>query len=753
MKNTFLHKVLTHVQGLNLAYDKVCIILPNKRAGVFLKKYLSETIDKPVWAPTVFAIEDFFAELSGLEQLDNTALCFELYPVYKNIKKENADPLEEFLKWAPQLIADFSEIDSYLIEGEKLFGNLSQVKELEGWSLGQEELTDFQRQYLDFWYSLGKIYKNYKEQLLNKQKGYQGLIQQIGLNKLDEKTKTFQWEHIVFAGLNALNKCEEKLLNKLLRNGKTSVIWDCDEYYFENKQQEAGKFLRRYKDLYQKKEFDAVKKNIVFLNEELLGTESKEITITGTAKNVLQTKVAGDIIQKLIEQGGNEDDTAFVLADENLLFPTLNAVPKNINEINVTMGYPLKHSLIVELSNIVFDLHLRPAKLGKKEHIFYHKDIIKFFKHPYIKGYLLQNNNYEKASQLVNAILGKSMVFVSYSFVKKVCDTEYYSPIHKILDAWKTSEDATNCLEYLISFTAQNIKEKNANNTEKGSIAIEFLSALISIVKRLRSIQEESGEKIELPTLHQLLTQLIRNTTVPFYGEPLNGLQVMGMLETRALDFENIILISANEDTLPAGKKNNSFIPFDIRRAFGLPTYADKDSIFAFHYYRLLQRAKKIHLLYNTEMTDFGSGEKSRFITQLLHELPLVNKNVTITESTLNSSSIIHREQKIEIQKSDEVLEKLKQKLEAGLSPSSLNSYRNCSLQFYFRYIASIKEIDEVEETIGADTLGNIVHESLQQLYEPHVGKLLSAELIKQLSKNSSLIVDKTSKKYMIPTI
>ena len=303
---------------------------------------------------------------------------------------------------------------------------------------------------------------------------------------------------------------------------------------------------------------------------------------------------------------------------------------------------------------------------------------------------------------------------------------------------WQTPADAIACVNYLIDTLKNSIVAQQGNSSKyNASLELEYLFAFTKIIKRAQALMlDYPGSIVDIKTLQNILKQIIRSTTLPFYGEPLMGLQVMGMLETRTLDFENIILLSCNEDILPSGKTMNSFIPFELKRYFGLPTYNDKDAIFAYHFYRLIQRAKNIYLLYNTESDALGSGEKSRFLTQLIHELPKVNKNVVIEEKLVNIPvNVDNPGNVISIRKTAAIIEKLNIKAAKGFSPSLLNTYRNCSLQFYFQAIAGIKEAEEVEETIGADTLGNTIHEVLETLYQPFVGKKINATDIRELKK------------------
>ncbi|HLC83296.1 MAG TPA: PD-(D/E)XK nuclease family protein, partial [Bacteroidia bacterium] len=635
------------------------------------------------------------------------------------------------------------------VDHKQLFGNLKDIKELEAWSLNSEEtLTDFQKQYLEFWKLLGEYYQNFSERLLLQHQAYQGLAYRIVADNVEDRVGKHPWKKIIFAGFNALNKAEEEIIAKLLNTNKAEIIWDTDSYYINNINQEAGRFIRKYnqsgkfsKLLPSDKE--SSDRNLT-IEEALLSTEKKSITVIGAAKNVAQAKVAGSLIEEIKKTDPQLQATAIVLADENLLFPVLHSLPENLKDINVTMGYPLKNTPVAGYFDLVFAMHENGLKLaqGKTNYSFYHSDVVKLLSHAYTATALYTVSKEYTIRPVLQAIQLRNIVFIGLKMLKAIfeefkCEKEF-EVLNGIFKHWQAPPDAIKCVHYLIE-TLKNgiILQQDKDDENKASLELEYLFAFTKIIKRIQVLMEQYPESVgDLKTLRSIVNQIVRSSTLPFYGEPLMGLQVMGMLETRTLDFENVILLSCNEDILPSGKSVNSFIPFELKRVFGLPTYGDKDSIFSYHFYRLLQRATNIHLLYNTESDALGSGEKSRFLTQLIYELPKVNPNVTITEQ-LVSIPIINNgaENKISIEKSDSILEKLKLKSETGFSPSLLNIYRNCSLQFYFHAIAKLKEADEVEETIGADTLGNVIHETLESFYKPFVGKKIQVVDIAEMKK------------------
>jgi len=729
--------------------SELCIVLPNRRAGLFLKTHFSKKLKKTFWSPEILATEDFVSLLAEVEVADSTTLLFELYESVKQVGKRDIETFDEFSKWGQILLSDLNEIDRYLVDHKQLFGNLKDIKELEAWSLNSEEtLTDFQKQYLEFWKLLGEYYQNFSQRLLSQHQAYQGLAYRIVADNVEERVGKHPWKKIIFAGFNALNKAEEEIIAKLLNADKAEIIWDTDSYYINNINQEAGRFIRKYKQSGKFSKLlpsdkESSDRNLT-IEETLLSTEKKSITVIGAAKNVAQAKVAGSLIEEIKKTDPLLQATAIVLADENLLFPVLHSLPENLKDINVTMGYPLKNTPVAGYFDLVFAMHENGLKLaqGKANYSFYHTDVVKLLSHAYTASALFTVSKEYTLRPVLQAIQQRNIVFVGLKMLESIfsefnCEKEF-EVLEGIFKHWQTPPDAIECVHYLIE-TLKNgiILQQDKNDENKASLELEYLFAFTKIIKRIQVLMEQYPESVgDLKTLRSIVNQIVRSSTLPFYGEPLMGLQVMGMLETRTLDFENVILLSCNEDILPSGKAVNSFVPFELKRVFGLPTYGDKDSIFSYHFYRLLQRATNIHLLYNTESDALGSGEKSRFLTQLLYELPKVNPNVTIKEQ-LVSIPIINNgaENEISIEKSALILEKLKEKAESGFSPSLLNIYRNCSLQFYFHAIAKLREADEVEETIGADTLGNVIHETLESFYKPLVGKKIQVADIAEMKK------------------
>ncbi|MCF8297027.1 MAG: PD-(D/E)XK nuclease family protein [Saprospiraceae bacterium] len=735
----FLNKTAKYLfEKFQDGISDICIVLPSRRGSLFFKKYLADKIEKPIWSPTIFSIEDFISEISELQIIDPITLLFESYKAYKNIEGKNAQDFETFINWGSILLHDFNELDLYLVNPDDIFSYLNEVKALEKWNLNGKPLSELELNYLKFYNSLGKYYKELSTQLLSKNQAYQGLAYRKVAEEIEDKAESLKWSKIIFVGFNALTSAEEWIIKVLESSGKAEILWDTDKYYHEDPKQEAGRFLRKYLK-------NKPKDKINWIENGFADSE-KEIKIIGVPKNVGQTKLAGQILKDEYDSTKPES-FAIVLADENLLTPLLNSIPENIEEFNVTMGLPLKLTPAYDFFNSLFMLHLNAEKLknisaknNDKNLIprFYHKDITKLLSHSFLqKTFNSFDNDTDFISELINNIKKLNKSFFNYDELKSLLNSDEKRAIgliDSLFNNWKNPFEIFEKLVNLISIIRDSLIETSKKNSTHLKIELEYLYTFSKIFKRLKSLSEEFEGFDNLKTLNTIFNQIVRTSTLPFYGEPLKGLQVMGMLETRTLDFDKIVLLSANEGLLPSAKSANTFIPYDIKREFKIPTHREKDAVFAYHFYRLLQRTKQAYILYNTEADQLGGGDKSRFITQIIHELPTYNPKIKITEQILSVPPVKDKtDYSIKIEKTEEVLEKLKEKAKSGFSPSSLNAYRNCSLRFYFQQIAGLKEIEEVEETIDAATLGTVVHEVLMELYTPYKNKVLSQDIIKTM--------------------
>ena len=710
---SFISETLDDILQTTKSFENVVFVLPSQRAKVFVKQTFKDKIAVG-FLPEMLNIEQFIHQISGVQKADNIQLLFHFYTIYKSVEK-NPDSFGTFSTWALTVLQDFNEIDQHLINTKEIFIYLRDIERLRKWSVkGTFKETELIKDHYFFLEKLNNYYNAFYQFLLDKNIGYQGLMYREASKKvaafLDKNTD----KKFFFIGFNALNKAEELLFQKVLENGNSEIYWDIDEAFF-NSNHQAGKFIRKYK-----KEWKYYEKNKL---KSLGNTFSapKKIQVIGAAKNNTQIKYIGEIL----EEHPDFKNTALVLADETLLPITLNSLPKNINAINITMGYPLKDIPTTSLLFSIFQLFVSQEKLQKSSiNEYYYKDVIRFFKHQSIYGLISNIDNFTAE------IAKENQTFISEKLLEKFLENQTLEVKRVILNLFKTFDSVSNFIERILDLI--NLLKEDVNDLEK-----EYLFRFYTVFTQLKTLQNEFEYFTDLKTLSLFFRQLIGSESLSFQGEPLKGLQLMGMLETRVLDFENIILASANEGVLPASSQQNSFIPFDVKVEFGLPTYREKDAIFSYHFFRLIQRAKNVFILYNTEHDVFGSGEKSRFVTQLeMMRTDIVHKIV--------SPKVVAQKTELkEITKNELVFERLKELATQGFSPSSLTNYLYNPVAFYKQKILRIKEFDDVEETVAYNTLGTVVHETLDELYKPFIGQFLTADDILEMEKIANDLVVK----------
>ncbi|WP_452232770.1 PD-(D/E)XK nuclease family protein [Lacinutrix sp. MEBiC02595] len=711
---TFILDVLQDLQKRNKDLSSLTFVLPSKRAGIFLKHQIAQIVNQTILSPKIISIEEFVEDLSQLKKTSNTELLFVFYKVYLELtKKEEQEGFDSFSNWAQILLQDFNEIDRYLIPQEKIFNYLSAIQDLKHWSL-EEPKSDFIKKYLSFWNKLNQYYTKFAEQLLQNKTGYQGLIYREAVENLESYIQSNSEKQHIFLGFNALNKAEENIIQELLQNEMAEIFWDIDQKFFDNPYHDAGLFTRQHH------------KNWKYFTTHPFHwktnnyTQQKNIEVVGIPKNIGQAKYIGTLLKELKEKDPALQKTAVVLADENLLTPTLNALPESIDALNITMGFPLQSIPLASLFEQIFQVH------KKASHTFYYKDVIAIISHQFIRP-LLNTNNVDVASKITQTILSNNLVYLTVDRLKELSVTS--TDILELLFVIKENSVENilkNCSDLILG-----IKENLDLNKELNKLSLEYLFRFNELFNELSSLNASYSYIKDLNTLHGIYKELLSSATLDFQGEPLQGLQVMGMLESRVLDFETVIIASVNEGVLPSGKTNNSFIPFDVKIENELPTYKEKDAVYTYHFYRLLQRAKNVYILYNTEADVLTGGEKSRFITQLELE-----GDHTINHQIVTPKVEACFTELLEIKKTEAIQNKLKAVAEKGFSPSSLTNYMRNPIDFYYQKVLGIKEQEDVEESIAFNTLGTVVHNTLEDLYTDFIGQLLTAEgLDKQKSK------------------
>ena len=710
---SFISETLDDILQTTKSFENVVFVLPSQRAKVFVKQTFKDKISVG-FLPEMLNIEQFIQQVSGVQKADNIQLLFHFYTIYKNVEK-NPDSFDTFSSWALTVLQDFNEIDQHLINAKDIFIYLRDIERLRKWSVkGTFKETELIKDHYSFLEKLHTYYTAFYQFLIDENIGYQGLMYREASKKIDDFLNKNASKKIFFIGFNALNKAEELLFQKVLENGNSEIYWDIDEAFF-NSNHQAGKFIRKYKKEW--KYFE--NKKLKSLGNTFLSP--KKIQVIGAAKNNTQIKYIGEIL----EENPDFKNTALVLADETLLPITLNSLPKNIQAINITMGYPLKDIPTTSLLFSVFQLFVSQEKLQKKSvNEFYYKDVIRFFKHQSIYGLISTIDDF------TSEIAKENQTFINEERLLEFLEDQTVEVKNVVLNLFKPFDVVDDFIDRILDLI--NLLKEDVNSLEK-----EYLFRFHTVFTQLKTLQNEFHYFTDLKILSQFFQQLISSESLSFQGEPLKGLQLMGMLETRVLDFENIILASANEGVLPASSQQNSFIPFDVKIEFGLPTYREKDAIFSYHFFRLLQRAKNVFILYNTEHDVFGSGEKSRFVTQL--EM----MRTDIVQKIVSPKVVAQKVELKEIAKNDLVFERLRELAKAGFSPSSLTNYLYNPVAFYKQKILRIKEFDDVEETVAYNTLGTVVHETLDELYKPFIGKFLTVDAILQMEKITKYLIVK----------
>jgi len=703
------------------------VIFPNRRAGLYFREHLKKQLDGPVWSPRIMSFQDFVAFQSTTQVADKLMLTHKLYETYSKVLKSK-EGFDKFYYWGQMLLKDFDDVDKYLVNAENLYTNLSRQKQLDltfgfldeeqkaiiqkFWQ-GFDQSKSKQKERFEFvWERLHKVYAEFQKELKSEGLAYEGMQYRYVAEQIDKLPLRKMNGPIVLAGFNALNLAEEKIISWLVENKNATVFWDVDAYYLNNKNQEAGHFFRLYKS-----------KNIFapsFPKEtpNQLVAENKDVTITGVPQHVGQAKVVGQKLGKLLREQPDVDlrKVAVVLADESLLFPVLHSLPEEVQAINVTMGFPLSYAPVNSLIEHVLDLQ---RLYNKQRKVFNFKPVMALLRHP-----LVVPHSPEAINDLADKIERENKVFLTKEdFIDE-----------PILNAIFTYAES-NLIGYLSDILLALHKEEEGGTT----VETEYIHHFFQLLNRYNTLLEDANQRIDVLSFSRLFKQLARTERLPFTGEPLKGLQIMGVLETRNLDFDHVFVLSMNEDFFPSQGGKHSFIPYNLRKAYELPNFDQQDAIYAYLFYRLLQKPQHIEFFYNTEGNDLGGEEMSRFLQQLLHESPL-----KIKEEVLANYSEIEEVKPITIDKDQQVMQRLSRFLKTAngnpvkrLSPSALNTYLECRLRFYFRYVANLYEKDDLEDDVDARSLGNVLHYAMEFLYEDYVEQkgdpVISKEDIKSL--------------------
>lgn len=713
----FLEQVAVDLYGrYGEALSERAVLFPSRRARLFFVDALTRIAGRPMWQPEWATIDELMSEISGLHVGDRVRLITELYKVYSEFHTE---PFDKFYFWGDMLLADFDTIDKYLIDAEMLFRNVYEIKEIEAdisyltpeqlqilnfWSsLGPEaDLSEEKRRFLAIWKTLGPIYRRYRERLTRLGIAYNGMVQRAAAERIRAGEFTFDTPRkYVVAGFNALSECEKRLFAFLSTAARTDFYWDYDTYYKDRPEQEAGMFVRQ---------------NIVQFppctdlpHDNLL--KAKELTAVAAVSNAVQCKYVATILRELAAKGPLDKRTAIVLTDENLLLPLLYALPEEIGRVNVTMGYPLRSSLaytfierLVELQN-----HRRPKG-------FYHVDVTGLLAHPY-----LAESDPELLAQMQETIVRERRISIEVSWLTRNALLER---VFRPAVVWRELSD------YLLDVVGA--VARLPYDGDDARERVEFLAVVAEQITKLRNSLDECDIELTAEVYASLLRRHLQTLRIPYEGEPLEGVQVMGILETRNLDFEHVIILSMNDDNFPGNHvAQASFIPYNLRAAYALPTPEHHEGVYAYYFYRLIQRASSVHMLYCSHADDKSTGEPSRYIYQLDYESGFPLRRVEVGVDVNLAETV-----PIEVPKSEPVMARLARFTDAEslatLSPTAFFRYVACPLRFYFHSVARLQADDEISEEVDAPMFGTILHDAVHKLYtriegEQHPGQTLRA--------------------------
>lgn len=685
----FLNKIIHELLAQNPDLSDFNIVLPGKRPIVFIRQILEEN-NYSGFLPNFFTVEELIDRIADKQPVQGISLWLFAFDVYRSLGLIPKDDFADFLKWFPTLQKDWDDILKFSESDEAVLQYMFDEERIKEWAqdLGDDEDVP-RKKFLNFWQNMNIFLPVLKKKLQEKNWATSGMIHETAKAKIVDFAKNTS-EHFVFCGFNAFTPVEEKLVRSLLQWNKAQCFFQADRYYFDDERQEAGKFLRNHKTW---KEFDD-KRTFQWIEDDF--NQPKNIKVYEVSGNVTQTKVLPEIFKEI--ENKTYSNTAVVLLDENLLPASLD-VMYGVDNLNITMGFPLKN---LSFSNAIKQLFYLQKQLEKNKSSYYYRDIF-----PILEELPKSTEDELIISNFRTKIEERNIVYISRKLLEELLsELSYYNLLKK-------ADHTGVYLDMLIAF-CRDIKWLEIDDIQYENVS-HFENAFRIIKNQLSPYDFE----IKMETLEILINQHVNSESIDFQGEPLRGLQIMGLLETRLLNFENVIMLSVNEGKLPLGNSQNTYIPFDIRRYFDLHTFLENDSIYAYHFYRLIQDSQNVHLLYNALSSGVNTGEKSRFITQIEMESSHPIEHLIIENSSEPIAS-----KPIEIPKTEIVLERL-QKWKEKVSASHLTSYLYNPIDFYLSKILKTSETDEIEEELSVKNYGNLVHYSLQEVYEILKGKVL----------------------------
>ncbi|WP_436415099.1 PD-(D/E)XK nuclease family protein [Petrimonas sp.] len=749
----FLHHIAqTFYSEYGNELYKHTFVFPNKRAGVFFQKYLAEIAGKPVFSPKIITIQELFQSLSKYRIADKIEMLVMLYGQFTETGKSD-ELFDDFVYWGEMLLNDFNDVDKHMVDAKQLFRNIHNLKSMDDemsyltdeqvkaiqrfWSnFMPYEGNETKREFLETWEILFELYSSFRDALNAKGYAYEGMLFREVADRAKRKEDIeLPFSDIVFVGLNALTPTEIELMKYLKNRDIADFYWDYDSPLVRDKKNRASLWVQENLTMFPSKL--ELKTDIPLSCGEGAGERPKpQVKLIGIPSGVGQAKIMNQLLTQLLNKKNISEpnaglNTAIVLPDENLLLPVLYSIPQEIEKINVTMGYSLQHSSVASLIENIALLH-HNVRETDGEAAFYFRFVLSVLNHPLVTMVAKAETDALKAYiQQYNRVVLTVSELATHPFLSLI-----FSPV----------SDWTQIGEYLKSILSEVYKQlTSGRNTENDTRSIDLeREFIVQYYKSITRLQETllSAQNMSIETYFRLLKRLAQSISVSFSGEPLSGLQVMGVLETRVIDFENLIILSMNEGVFPLKNPTNSFIPYTLRKGFGLPTYEHQDSTYAYHFYRMISRAKRVFMLYDTRTEEMQTGEVSRYFYQLRY---LYSNHFCIEKSVVSYDVSAPEIQPVSVQKTPEVMRKL-QKFRAGgdayLSASLINNYINCPLQFYFAAVEGLSEDKEVQESVEADVFGTIYHAIMQEIYNRHKGKPVLPDTLKSIAENDKYLTD-----------
>ena len=751
----FLYRVAKRFYTLyGDSLHKHTFVFPNRRAGLFFQKYLAEIADKPLFSPQVITINEFIEQLSDYQLADKIELLVMLYDHFIALSKSE-ESFDDFVYWGEMLLSDFDDVDKYMVDAKQLFTNVTDLKSIDDhatyltatqiaairqfWTnFMPYDSSDSKKKFMETWQVLFPLYTQFREELQNKDLAYQGMIyRDVAERAKNKETLNLPDGEIVFVGLHALSTSEIKLLQYLKTNGNADFYWDYESPFVDDPSNKASVWVERNRTLFPSKQRIESPNFDHKINLEIMGIPS----------GVGQAKHATSILNRLIDDKkipnpSQAINTAVILPDEGLLLPVLYSVPESIGKINVTMGYSLTHSAISGLIKQLSDAQRKVRMSDDKRH-YYFRYVISILNNSLVKIAAKEEGEKLKAN-----ILANNQVMVPEDELQAHPLLQF---IFRPIDSWQDiSEYLKLILTSLYGYLTKEKQEEEETEAEEQTYDVEpmdlereFVVQYFKTITRLEETLKDATVTMSFDTYFKLLDRLAQSLSVSFSGEPLAGLQIMGVLETRVLDFENIIILSMNEGVFPLKKPTNSFIPYTLRKGFDMPTFEYQDSIFAYHFYRMISRAKNVYLLYDTRSEGSQSGEVSRYFYQIKYLYP---DQFNLNERLFTSQVKAPQTEAIVVEKTDAVWKKLSDFLEGGeraLSASAFNNYIDCPLRFYLMHVEELSEEEEVEESVEYAIFGSILHEIMQIIYDRYKGSTVTASTLNEIRKNDAFLTEK----------